>query len=237
VPASSRTLILGHRGAPRSAPENTLRAFRAALEAGADGIELDVQPSADGVPVVLHDDTLERTTDGRGDVALLPWRVIERARSHGEPVPRLEQVAEWAAASGAVLNVELKRPGAEQVSLECIRAAGLQQRTFYSSFLPGVVATVRRLDASASCWLLSDDRPRVMLAQAEALRPDGVCLDTRRVTPALLQRLGERGLPVVVWTVDRPARIRALLAAGVHGVITNQPALAVRLRQEASRSG
>src|SRR5215211_2975476 len=79
VPRAPRPLILGHRGAPRGAPENTLRAFRLALEEGADGVELDVQPSADGVPVVLHDDTLDRTTDATGDVATLSWARISEA--------------------------------------------------------------------------------------------------------------------------------------------------------------
>jgi glycerophosphoryl diester phosphodiesterase len=230
VPPIHRTLILGHRGAPRAAPENTLRAFQAALDQGADGIELDVQPSADGVPVVLHDDTLDRTTDARGDVARLRWSEIESARAGGEPVPRLEQVAAWASGNRAVLNVELKRPGAERASLDCIRAAGLLPRTFFSSFLEEAVRTVRALDPAAACWLLSEKAPREVLAQVEALSPHGVCLDARRATPAMLQALRERGLPVVIWTVDRPARIRQLLAAGVHGIITNQPARAVRLR-------
>src|SRR5262245_3514397 len=106
VASRLRPLVLGHRGAPRAAPENTLRAFQLAMELGADGVELDVQPSADGVPVVLHDDTLDRTTDGSGDVATLPWARIAEARADGEPVPRLEQVVEWAADVGAFLNVE-----------------------------------------------------------------------------------------------------------------------------------
>jgi glycerophosphoryl diester phosphodiesterase len=232
VPLAPRPLILGHRGAPRGAPENTLRAFRLALEEGADGVELDVQPSADGVPVVLHDDTLDRTTDLSGDVATLPWERIAEARAGGEPVPRLEEVVAWAAEAGAFLNVELKRPGAEAASLDAIARAGLQARTVFSSFDAASVAEVRRLDPAAACYLLSEGRAGMAMAAARQLGASGVCLAARRSTPAALAEFRRAGLPVVVWTVDRPYRIRGLLREGVRGIITNLPALAVQVRAE-----
>jgi glycerophosphoryl diester phosphodiesterase len=236
VPPASRPLILGHRGAPRGAPENTMRAFRLALEEGADGVELDVQPSADGVPVVLHDDTLDRTTDQTGDVSLLEWEQIATARSEGEPVPRLEEVVEWAAASGAFLNVELKRPGAEAAAVAAIVGAGLRGRTIFSSFLSASVAEVRRLDPAATCYFLSDGRAGLAMAVARQLGAAGVCLGARRATPAALAEFRRAGVPVIVWTVDRPYRIRGLLREGVRGVITNLPAQAVRVRAEAEQS-
>jgi len=232
VSRAHRPLILGHRGAPRGAPENTLRAFRLALEEGADGVELDVQPSADGVPVVLHDDTLDRTTDASGDVAALPWERIAAARSGGEPVPRLEEVVAWAAESGAFLNVELKRPGAEAAAVELVARAGLRERTVFSSFVAASVAEVLRLDPAAACYLLSDERAGPAMAEARRLGASGVCLGARRATPAALAESRRAGLPVIVWTVDRPYRIRGLLAEGVRGIITNLPALAVQIRAE-----
>jgi glycerophosphoryl diester phosphodiesterase len=233
VPRAPRPLILGHRGAPRGAPENTLRAFRLALEEGADGVELDVQPSADGVPVVLHDDTLDRTTDLSGDVATLSWERIAQARAGGEPVPRLEEVVAWAAESGAFLNVELKRPGAEAAAVEAVARAGLRERTVFSSFLAASVAEVLRLDPAAACYLLSDGRAGLALAAARQLGASGVCLGARRATPAALAEFRRAGVPMIVWTVDRPYRIRGLLAEGVRGIITNLPALAVQVRAEA----
>jgi len=232
VPPAPRPLILGHRGAPRGAPENTMRAFRLALEEGADGVELDVQPSADGVPVVLHDDTLDRTTDRTGDVATLPWERIAAARAGGEPVPRLEEVVRWAAEAGAFLNVELKRPGAEAASVDAIARAGLRERTVFSSFLAASVAEVRRLDPAATCYFLSDGRAGVAMAVARQLGASGVCLGARRATPAALAEFRRGGLGVIVWTVDRPYRIRGLLREGVRGVITNLPSLAVQVRAE-----
>ena len=231
MPPRLRPLVLGHRGAPRAAPENTLRAFQLAMELGADGVELDVQPSADGVPVVLHDDTLDRTTDGSGDVSTLPWARIAEARAEGEPVPRLEQVVEWAADVGAFLNVELKRPGAEAAAVELIARAGLRKRTIFSSFVGPCVAAVRRLDPEAEAYLLLDGRASSGLAAARQLRASGVCLSGRRATPAVLAECRRLGLPVIVWTVDQQPRIRGLLAEGVRGIITNLPGLAAEVRR------
>jgi glycerophosphoryl diester phosphodiesterase len=229
-----RPLILGHRGAPFDAPENTMLAFRRAMEQGADGIELDVQPSLDGVPVVLHDDTLDRTTNATGDVSLLPWDRIAAARAGGEPVPRLEEVVDWAAGANAFLNVEIKRPGVEAAALAAVDRAGLTPRTIFSSFIPDSVARVRQLDPGAACYLLTDRWGPRVLELARDLGAGGVCLRSRSATTRALAELHHAGLPVVVWTVDGPARIRGLLRAGVAGVITNRPAkgVAVRTRWE-----
>jgi glycerophosphoryl diester phosphodiesterase len=181
--------------------------------------------------VVLHDDTLDRTTDASGDVALLPWERIAEARSGGEPVPRLEEVAAWAVETGAFLNVEIKRPGVEATALEVVDAAGRTPHTIFSSFVPESVAEVRRLAPEAACWLLTERwNPRVLQLAAD-LRVGGVCLDVRRATPAVVEQLRAAHLPVVIWTVDRPARIRALLRAGVVAVITNRPTVGVQARE------
>lgn len=230
-----RTMILGHRGAPREAPENTMRALRLAVEQGADGVELDVQPSADGVGVVIHDLTLERTTDAAGEVAALPWARIAGARSGGEPVPRIEEAVEWAAAAGAFLNVEVKSRGGEAPSVAAVRAAGMMGRTVFSSFYPDVVAELGRIAPEAERYFLTetwDDRIR---AGVRALGVRGVCPHHSIATPALLEELAAAGLGVVVWTVDDPARIAELVRAGVRAVITNLPMVGVAARAEAER--
>lgn len=230
-----RTMILGHRGAPREAPENTMRALRLAVAQGADGVELDVQPSADGVGVVIHDPTLERTTDAAGEVAALPWTRIAAARSGGEPVPRIEEAVEWAAAAGAFLNVEVKSRGGEAPSVEAVRAAGMMGRTVFSSFYPEVVAELGRIAPEAERYFLTetwDDRIR---AGVRALGVHGVCPHHSIATPALLEELAAAGLGVVVWTVDDPARVAELVRAGVRAVITNLPAAGVAARAEAER--
>lgn len=225
----ARTLILGHRGSPRELPENTMASFRRALEVGADGIELDVQPSADGVPVILHDDALDRTTDATGDVSRLAWARIAEARAGGEPVPRLEEVAAWGAETGAFLNVEIKRGGVERAAIDAIAAAGLLPSTVFSSFLPDVVAAVRKLAPDAQCYLLTETWGAEVLSLARQLGVHGICLGVRAATASALQELRAANLPVIVWTVDEPDRIRELIREDVRAIITNLPSLAVSL--------
>ena len=222
-----RPLILGHRGSPARAPENTMLAFRLAREEGADGVELDVQPAADGAPVVIHDATLERTTDGAGAVASLAWAEVAAARSGGEPVPRLEEAARWAAESGAWLNVEIKSAGAEAAALAAVEGAGVLGRTFFSSFLPDVVARVGELAPHAARFLLAERWDDEARANALRLGVRGVCLHHPAATAGALAELNALGLEVVAWTVDDPARLRELLRAGVRAVITNHPARGV----------
>lgn len=218
-------LILGHRGAPAELPENTLAGFRRATEQGADGVELDVHASADGVPVVIHDPTLERTTPGRG-------RVLELSREALRPfVPGLDEVARWAWATRAWLNVELKAGGAEAATLAVLGHFRVLPTTVVSSFLPEVVREVRTLEPRVPCHLLTerwDAAAREMVRETGA---SGVCLGVEAATDAALAELQAAALPVIVWTVDSPPRIRALLRAGVAGIITNLPAVGAAERR------
>jgi len=211
-----------------------MRGFRRAVEVGADGVELDVQPSADQVAVVIHDATLDRTTDGTGSVPALPWESIAAARTGGEPVPRLEQAAAWAAESGAWLNVEVKSPGAEAAALAAIRDAGVMERTFFSSFLPEIVAEVGRLAPHATRYFLTKRWDNEVRAGVRALGVQGVCLHLPIATSEVLDELRREGLAAVVWTVDDPAEIRRLVRAGVRAVITNRPETGVAVRREES---
>lgn len=228
-----RPLILGHRGASAESPENTMAAFRLALAQGADGVELDVQRSADGVPIVIHDPTLERTTDGAGPVASHTAAALAAVRTRGEPVPTLAEAARWAAETGAWLNVEIKDPAATEVSIRVISDAGIGERTIFSSFHADTVRDVGRLAPDATRYLLTERWDADVLATARDVGAMGICLGRAAATDEALSSLGAEGLPVVVWTVDDPAEVRRLLEAGVHAVISNVPALAVAARAEA----
>ncbi len=226
------SLILGHRGASADAPENTMRAFRLALEQGADGVELDVQPSADCVPVVIHDDTLDRTTDGAGPVSALPWAEVSRLRSGGEPVPRLEEVAAWAAESGAWLNVEVKGGGIEGRVLDVLHRAGVLERTILSSFVPEIVWELRRMSPPGTrVYFLTERWDDEVRAGVRALGAGGVCLAGKLADDGALAEAVALGLPAVTWTVDEPERIAAHLRAGARAVITNRPAVGVAARR------
>lgn len=225
-------LILGHRGSPFRAPENSLRSFALALEEGADGVELDVQSSAEGIPVVIHDATLERTGHGEGFVAALAWTELSGLRGGGEPIPSLEEAAAWAASGGAWLNVEVKAAGMEEAVLAALRGAGVLERTVLSSFDPAVMTRLCALAPGARRFLLTerwDDAVRESAAEAGV---QGICLGVDAADHFALDVLRHEGYAVIVWTVDDPERMRDLLRHGVAGLITNLPALAARVRSE-----
>ncbi len=229
-----RTLILGHRGAPLEAPENTFGGFRLAVEHGADGVELDVQRSADGAPVVIHDLTLDRTTDGSGEVRTHSWAELSRLHAGpGEPLRRLGEVADWAAGAGAWLNVELKGEGTEAATLATLERAGVLERSLVSSFLPTVVLEVGRLAPGIRRALVTEVWDPTVAGLVRDSGAGGVCIHRALATPERLAELAAAGLSVVVWTVDDPAEVRALLRAGVAAIITNDPRRAVAARREA----
>jgi glycerophosphoryl diester phosphodiesterase len=225
-------LVLGHRGAPRELPENTFGSFRRALEHGADGVELDVQRSADGVPVVIHDLTLDRTTDGSGEVAAHPWEALSSlCAGPGEPLRRLEEVADWAAGAGAWLNVELKAEGVEAAVLAVLERAGMLERSFVSSFLPVPVLEVGRLAPGMRRALVTEFWNPTVAEIVRDCTAGGVCIERRLATPELLHELAAARLTPVVWTVDDPAEIERLLRLGVGAVITNHPERGVAARR------
>lgn len=246
-----RPLILGHRGAMARAPENTLGAFRAALDDGGDGFELDTQLAADGVPIVLHDDTLDRTTTGRG----LPSRLSSTAlgaldagtwygaRWSAERVPTLDE-ALACAPDGKVVNVEIKGPTPRKQPLEravvgVIRRHVPRLRVIVSSFHPRQLVRVRLLDPSLPLGLLVDpDAPLAVrtywpaaLVAPEALHPPSSLVDEETVRAA--HRAGVR---VHVWAVRSDDDAERLLALGVDGLIVDDVKAARAVAVSAGRS-
>jgi glycerophosphoryl diester phosphodiesterase len=219
-------LILGHRGAPFDAPENTMRSFKLAIEQGADGVELDVQISSDGVAVVIHDQTLERTTHGRGRVDAHSWAELSEIRGAGEPIPSLEQAAEWARATGAWLNVEMKAAGLEAVAIATLRAAGILDRVIFSSFDPGIVYRIGSHAPDSRRFLLMEDWAPTAVDDVRRCGAQGICLKDDAATADAIRALREADLPLVVWTVDDPRRMEELLRLNVMAIITNRPAIA-----------
>lgn len=222
--------VIGHRGASGECPENTVLAFDRALEQGADAIELDVRLTADGVPVVLHDATVDRTTDGMGAVAtrtLAQLRQLDAGR--GERIPTLAEVLGRYPTTPVV--VELKDPAAGPAVARALDAAGAVGRALVGAFdhaalgafreAPFVRAASRR--ETAVFWAAS----RLGLAVPGGYRAFTIP-ERHRGLPvadaALVHAARRRGKPVHVWTVDDPADARRLRALGVAGIITNFPA-------------
>jgi glycerophosphoryl diester phosphodiesterase len=227
-----RPLVIAHRGASGTAPENTLPAFERAVQLGADMIELDVQLTRDGEVVVVHDWTLERTCDGSGLVRERSLAEIQRldagswfdARFRGARVPTLGEVL---ATIALPINVELKPAGdegLEAAALAVVDGAGARERIVFSSFETGALERLRACSPSATIALLWEAGPlpdalrwiRRVGARALHLRKDAA-------THATLAVLARAGVPVRVWTVNDPGEMARLGAAGVDGVFTDYP--------------
>ena len=225
--SADRPLIIGHRGAAADAPENTLAAFTLALAQGADGVELDVQLCADGVPIIIHDTTVDRTCDGTGrvaDLSLAELRLLTIDNDH--PIPTLDDL--FATFGRRTLyNVELKALGRGGDALaaavaRAIAAHGVAEQVLISSFSPFTLRAARRhLPPGVPLALLRErraTRAAHALLRAAADHPHHPLIDE-----ALMAWARWRGLRVNAWTVDDPAEARHLLQLGVHGIITNRP--------------
>jgi glycerophosphoryl diester phosphodiesterase len=222
-----RPLVIAHRGASAEKPENTLAAFRRALARGADGIELDVQTTRDGVPVVFHDATLRRLTGVPGRLAELTWRDLKKLRVRGtEPIPRLADVLALVRGR-AVVQVELKRGGAIAPVVRVLRRARAAGWVILASFDAGLVRRARRQAPEFPRMLIADGRGlEKLLRTMTALGAAGLSLHHRavrnRATVELIHRHGGR---VWCWTVNTAPEMRRLAARGVDAILSDNPAL------------
>lgn len=232
------TLNIAHRGASAAAPANTIAAFEKAAELGADGIELDVQLSADGVPVVIHDATVDATTDGSGRVAEKTLAQLKQldAGSYfdpafaGERIPTLQE-ALIAMGSRMLLNIELKDfglfdTGLERATIALVEQYSLGDRVILSSFNPFSLRRAKRIAPHISAGLLYSPGLPLPLRRAwlaflfphEARHPHHAMVDARYLAWAR-----QHSYRVNTWTVDDPDEMRRLVDLGVDGIITNVP--------------
>jgi len=231
------TLIWAHRGASAKAPENTLAAFQLAHEMGADGVELDVQLTADGHVVCIHDETLDRTTTGRGPVVERTLREVKtfdasdgREGFTCEAVPTLEEVLELVAPTGMTVNIELKNsiepyPGIEQAVLKIVEASGMTERIIYSSFNHISATRLARSSQRIRVGLLFSDVLAEPWDYAQRLDMTALHPHWKYVSfvPETIERCHALGMAINVWTVDNPETVRRLADLGADAVITNRP--------------
>ncbi|MBN2549994.1 MAG: hypothetical protein JXB15_12600 [Anaerolineales bacterium] len=238
--------IFGHRGASAYAPENTLAAFQLALRQNADAIELDAKLTSDGQVIVIHDQTVDRTTAHTGRVRDLPLSEFRKmdGGSHfdlafkGEPVPTLDDVFQ-AVGQLTYINIELTNYASiwdalpEKVA-ELVNQHQLSQRVLFSSFNPVALQRIRRLVPDAPIGLLaikgaSGAWARSMLSRVlpyNSLHPE-----KSDVTPSLVQNAHKRGQKVFVYTVNRQEDMIQLFQMGVDGIFTDDPVLARQVVQ------
>lgn len=241
-----KTKVWAHRGASGYAPENTLDAFQKAVEMGADGIELDVQMTKDGELVVIHDETIERVSDGKGWVKDYTYNELKQFnfnKTHSEyekeEIPTLEQVYLLIKPTNLMINVEIKTgivfyPEIEERVLELTDRLGMKDRVIYSSFNHYTVRKIKELDPEAKTGMLYEDGIvdavdyAADVLHADALHP----ADFNVWYPGFLERCRERKRLLHVWTVNEEKDMRQLCEAGVDALITNYPDVAKRIRDE-----
>ena len=227
-------LIIGHRGASAVAPENTIAAFREAISAGSDGIEFDVRLTCDGVPVVIHDNTLRRTTRLAHAIADLTWAELENLKVE---VPSLEQLFTLFKPNDLLLFLEMKVDSASEhapLAAACcklIRDYDFKQRTIIECFDLRALEIVKDIDSeirtaalfhrTVSSPSLSDQR---IIDQAKAVGASAVALHHKLTREPLVAKAIEANLQVAVWTVDDPAWIARARSLGIEALITNDPA-------------
>lgn len=234
----TRPLIYGHRGARAHVTENTMASFQRAVDDGADGIELDVRTSSDGVVIVMHDPDLERLTDGRDTRAcarLIARELAEIELTNNERAPTLADVLDWAAPRDVLVNVELKHDTHDMSALARGVARLLRgrprvaRRVMFSSFEPELLARVAvMLPSIPRAFLVHNGQKLAMtpLAPAIARTLGTAMLNPERTmcSPDRVRAWREQGLVLNVWTVNHAGEARDLAALGVDGLITDDPA-------------
>lgn len=241
-------MVYAHRGGAKLRPENTLLAFDHGLSLGADGLEFDVHLSRDGVVVVHHDATLERTTNGRGPVAALTADELSRLdagyhfdgyRGLAGGVPRLEEVLCRHPTVPLIIELKLNEPELAQRTIDTLRAANAVDRVALGSFSTRALRAARAYEPSIRTGS-SREETRLALYRSWVRWPvrhppyreyqvPEIAGDTRVVSPLFVRHAHEAGLPVKVWTVNDADDMRRLLSWGVDAIISDRPDVAVEV--------
>lgn len=230
------TKVFGHRGFSGNYPENTMLAFRETERAGAAGIETDVQLTRDGVPVLIHDETLERTTNGTGNVrdfTLAELQKLDARWKYGgsvpfQTIPTLEEYLDFMRGNRLITNIELKTgvyeyPGIEETVVRMVERFGLVDRIWYSSFNHFSVLRAKELCPEAKCGLLLDCWLVGAGEYGKRLGMQTINGCAPYFKPEVVAEIHEAGLEALAWTPNLPADLRRLAAAGADVLITNYP--------------
>jgi glycerophosphoryl diester phosphodiesterase len=227
-------LLIAHRGASGHAPENTLAAFKKAVSLGATFIETDLQLTRDARLVAIHDDTVNRTTNGKGavhDMTLADLRRLDAgswfgSEFAGERIPTLDEVLDFAKKYDVIFYLEMKPGGSfggEHALIGALRGSGQIARTIVISFDAAILANVRKIEPTLMTGLLYDGQIEKPLDRALQVGARQLAIRGDLVNPGLLTAAREKDLQVVCWTVNHSAHMRLLMDAGVDGIMSDYP--------------
>jgi len=242
-----KNLIIAHCGASKYAPENTLPAFQLAYEMKAEGIETDVQLTKDNVPILIHDEQLQRTTKTKGLVKNYTFKQIKQMDAGryfsgeyaGTTILSLDEFLEWSSDKALYLNLELKNnkidyEGIEEIVLEAIEKYKVKDRTTISSFSSASVKRMRQLDKDLDIALLRSRKHVNLAAYASELGASSLHIKHTLLNDSLMRACRQLNLPVRVYTVNHRASIYRSLRFKCEGLITDVPDRALKLRKRFS---
>lgn len=237
----NKPLIIAHRGASAYAPENTLSAFKKAVQMGADGIELDVQLSRDGHVVVIHDTRVNRTSNGNGRVKRLTLNQLKSLdfgswfsdEFKNEPICTLEEVFIYLKDWKGLINVEIKREWLqftpiEKKVAEMIAKFGMQDNTIVSSFNTYCMLKMKMINKDIKTGILYASSSRNSITYARLIKVNAIHPWYQNVSEDLVRSAYKNNLKINAYTVDNPASIKKLAILGVDGIITNVPDVALK---------
>ena len=229
--------VIAHRGYSGQYPENTMLAYEKAVEAGCDELEIDVQMTRDGVLVILHDETVERTTDGKGFIKDLTYQELRKFNVNARfgdqygfnPIPSFEEYLDWVRKKNVTTNIELKNrkyyyEGLEERTLELVQDYGLEDRVMLSSFNHVSLLKCKQLAPDIECGILVS-KPEIWNAGYFASTYGLECYhpDVLSLTKATVDDCVKYGIKVNAWTINGMEELQKLYAWGCDGVITNYP--------------
>jgi len=215
-------LKVGHRGASAYEPENTLRSFRRAIELGVDAVELDVRRTKDNEVVVIHNSDVNKTTDGSGSVSDFTLEEIKKlVTDEGEQIPTLGEVLELVGKRVKVL-VELKETGIEEKVLDVVQEKGLLDNVVIISFHEDALRKVRELSDEVATGLVYV-RHRNPIQAALELKAEYLLPLYRFTHSADVKKAHEKGLKVIVWTINKPEEVAEYKKKGVDGIASDRP--------------
>jgi glycerophosphoryl diester phosphodiesterase len=226
--------VIAHRGASGHAPENTMAAFQRAVELGVGFIETDLQLTRDARFVAMHDSSVDRTTNGKGTVhehTLAELRQLDAGKWFDrefmdQRIPTLEEILEFSRKHDVIFYLEVKYDsalGMHHSLVAALNKAGDAARSIVISFDESTLAALRQVDSALMMGLLVEDSGTDQPKTAIELGVRQLCPRADLVTTELVDAAHRLDLQVATWTVDEPAQIRAMVAAGVDGIMTNFP--------------
>lgn len=226
-----------HRGASAYCPENTMAAFTKAAEFGATGIETDVQMTRDGHLVLIHDESLKRTTSSKKglvkDITLSELKELDagtwfHSKFKGERVPTLEELLIWLSSNSILLNIELKNgivpySGMEEKVIRCVKYHGMTNRVIISSFNHSSLLRCKEISADVSTGLLYNEEISNLWEYTQYMKVSSLHPKKKLVTQRLVDRAHAQGVRVFPWTVNRISEMKKLMRLRTDGLITDYP--------------